>query len=117
MMKFKNPADGSEAVIPATARLWAILFGPVYFAAKGLWGVALIETVLSLAMLTDVRLVAVLWIGIGLSADYYLARRYRRRGWVAEGPALAKQKTSWVAWLLLILMIPVFAYFLANSIT
>jgi hypothetical protein len=39
------------------------------------------------------------------------------RGWVAEGPALAKQKTSWVAWLLLILMIPVFAYFLANSIT
>jgi hypothetical protein len=116
MRKFKNPADGSEAVIAATARLWAILFGPFYFAAKGLWGVAIIETVLSLAMLADLRVVAVLWIGIGLSADFYLARRYRRRGWVTEGPDPSKRKTSWVVWLLFLLLIPVFAYFVANSI-
>ena len=119
-MKFKNPSDESVETIPATARLWALLFGPIYFAAKGLWVLAVVETVLCIVMLADPKLIAIIWIAFALSADTALAKRYRRRGWVAEGVAeegaAPKQKTSLVVWLLLLLMIPAFIYFAASQV-
>jgi hypothetical protein len=61
-------------------------------------------------MVTTPQTLAFIWIAFALSADISLAKHYRRRGWVTEGPDPSKRKTSWVVWLLLLLLIPAFIY-------
>jgi hypothetical protein len=118
MMKFKHPANESEATIPATARLWALLFGPAYFAAKGLWVVAVVETVLCIATVTIPQVLAFVWIAFALAVDTSLAKHYRRRGWVAEGAVpQQKRKTSLIVWILLLLLIPAFIYVAVSNVT
>jgi hypothetical protein len=46
---FMNPANGYVVNIPKLAALWALLFGPFYFAFHGQWRHVLIMVVLAIA--------------------------------------------------------------------
>lgn len=40
----EHPVSGTKKVILGGAhRLWCFLFGPIYYACKGMWGMALIS--------------------------------------------------------------------------
>lgn len=74
-MKFTNPANGYVET-SSHPWLWAILFGPFYFAFKGAWAFVFISFVLAL-----------LTLGLSSFVFPFFARRiveatYLRKGWM-----------------------------------
>ncbi|WP_138110425.1 DUF2628 domain-containing protein [Burkholderia humptydooensis] len=90
---FENPSNGYREVInPMTSGLCAIIFGPLYFAIKGVWGLAITEFLISVALIAmhpALILVAFLIQAIiGSLASDMIAKRYLQRGWkeIKEAP-------------------------------
>lgn len=74
-MRFKNPANNYVEELTAPW-LWTLLFGPLYFASRGVWSHALISLVL--ALLTA----GVSWLIYPFFASVLVQRHYLRSGWV-----------------------------------
>lgn len=99
---FQNPQNDHRESVDSLAILWSLLFGWIYFAAKGLWAHIAIQViiVLSLGMLTGGpgALIAVpLWLVYACLAPSIIAGRYRTAGWreVREGyPAVDRSASS-----------------------
>ena len=78
--RFRNPSNGYEENV-GRAWLWCLLFGPVYFAAKGIWGHAAIS--LLLAILTSyVFGFFISWFIYPFFANAIVRKHYLRNGWV-----------------------------------
>jgi hypothetical protein len=77
-MKFRNPTNGYEETAYAPA-LWCLLFGTLYFAAKGIWGHAFISLVL--ACCTG----GLSWLIYPFAARGIVEGHYLRRGWQKIG--------------------------------
>lgn len=86
MATFKHPSNGYEESVSILAPLWALLFGPLYFAVKGAWGAAVIETILLVIAFSTaifaVFLVPVVWVIFAIAALGIVNRTYLRKGWV-----------------------------------
>lgn len=83
---YKNPHNGYEESVDLGDIFLAILFGPLYFAAKGVWGWAIIMSTFSSFLLLvpfyQTALMAVIpYILIGFSAGNILNVHYQRLGW------------------------------------
>lgn len=73
---FKNPANGFVEKISGLAWLWVFLFGPIYFAVKGVWR----HVFMSIA-------IGVITMGVSIFvypfyAGRILRKEYLRRGWL-----------------------------------
>ncbi|WP_148311823.1 hypothetical protein [Burkholderia pseudomallei] len=93
MRIFENPSNGyRETINPTATGVGAIVFGPLYFAVKGILGVAFAEfliTAVLIAIHPALILVAFLiQATIGGFASEILAKRYLQRGWkeIKEAP-------------------------------
>ncbi|WP_152603460.1 MULTISPECIES: hypothetical protein [Burkholderia] len=91
---FENPANGyRETINPTASGVAAIIFGPLYFAVKGIWGCALAEFLISCVLIAiHPALILVAFLiqaTIGGFASDMLAKRYLQRGWkeIKEEPA------------------------------
>jgi hypothetical protein len=69
--------------------LWALLFGPIYFAVRGAWGAAVIQGIaIILAFSTGpfvLFLLPPVWLAGAIVANGVLRRRYLRMGWRPAG--------------------------------
>jgi hypothetical protein len=74
-MKFKNPINEYTEEI-GSAGLWALLFGCLYFAIKGVWAHALVGLVL--AIMTW----GISWLIYPFFASNIMRKHYLRKGWV-----------------------------------
>ena len=72
---FVNPANGHAERV-GLARLWVLLFGVFYFAAKGMWRHAI------LLFLLAVPTLGVAWVYYVLTAPKHVRHHYLERGWV-----------------------------------
>lgn len=89
---FLHPIHRTEVRIQPTARLWAFLFGPVYFATQDLWAHACFFSALFVlsAFIHPIFAVSV-WLAYGIAAPKLIIWTYRKRGWdefvVTDRPA------------------------------
>lgn len=82
MLTYKNPTNGYKETIEEISKLWATLFGPAYFAVRGVWSWAVIAFIISfitLAISPIVYLIAC--VIIGLNAPTILEKHYNKMGW------------------------------------
>lgn len=76
-MRFRNPTNGYETRGGGAASiLWAFLFGPLYFIARGVWSHAVISLVL--AVIT----VGASWLVYPWFAPMLINRHFLRAGWI-----------------------------------
>lgn len=78
---FKNPAN--QYVVKATGNfwlLWALLFGPFYFAYKGLWGHTFF------GILAAIATFGLSWLVYPFFAGTLVRRRYLEMGWLETSP-------------------------------
>ena len=68
--------------------LWCLLFGPIYFAAKGVWLHAVIALIAALATS------GLSWLIYPFFAKGIVCRAYARRGWQPVGTAQPEQQPS-----------------------
>jgi len=78
-MRFRNPANGYEENANHPG-LWCLLFGPVYFAAKGIWSHMVAS--LLLAVVTG----GISWLIYPFLARKFVRADYLRRGWIEVAP-------------------------------
>lgn len=78
-MKFENPANGHIERTPIFAWLWTLLFGPIYFAIRGVWTHAVASFLLGGLTL------GVSWLLYPLLAGGIIRRHYLRKGWIPLG--------------------------------
>jgi hypothetical protein len=74
-LRFRNPANGYEEDV-GSPWLWCLLFGPIYFAAKGVLTHALASLVL--AVISH----GISWILYPFFARRIVEKHYLRNGWV-----------------------------------
>jgi hypothetical protein len=74
--RFRNPANGYEEDA-SSSWLWCFLFGPLYFALKGIWTHAAFSA--GLAILTC----GISWLFYPFFAKSIIRRSYLRKGWIA----------------------------------
>ncbi len=74
--KFRHPVNSHVETVPRFAWLWTILFGTLYFIARGVWSHAVISFILA-------------WLTWGASNLIYsffsgkiIVAHYRKRGWI-----------------------------------
>jgi hypothetical protein len=86
-MYFRNPSNGyiEHVSVPF---LWTMLFGPLYFAVRGVWGHAIIS--FFLAVLT----VGLSWLFYPFAARSIMETSYLRKGWVPLTRAQVKAQTG-----------------------
>jgi uncharacterized membrane protein len=74
-MHFQNPANlyVERVSLPG---LWSFLFGPLYFAAKGVWTHAIVSVLLALATF------GLSWLIYPFFAAQIMETHYLRRGWI-----------------------------------
>lgn len=73
--RFRNPANGYEEEA-TSSWLWCLLFGPAYFALKGVWTHMVFAAALALVT------AGISWVIYPFFAKDIIARNYLRRGWV-----------------------------------
>jgi hypothetical protein len=84
MMHFKNPANGYiEQATGKFSMLWAMVFGPFYFARKRMWLHAFMSGIVAAGTMGAGMLV------YGLFAPGLVKKDYLRRGWVEVNPVFA----------------------------
>lgn len=72
--------------------LWAYLFGPFYYAAKGLWGHAIIFFLLIAPTL------GLIWLLYPLFADGLIRRKYLEAGWtIVDRPTYVQDRNARLA--------------------
>lgn len=74
-MKFRNPANGYEEEV-GPAGLWCLLFGFIYFAAKGVWTHAIASLVLAFCT------AGASWLVYPFFAREAVEKNYLRKGWI-----------------------------------
>lgn len=77
MMTFTRPSNGFTVRLRAP-RFWTFLFGPLYFAAHGVWSHAFISFVAALFT------AGLSWLVYPWFAPHILERAYLRNGWRAK---------------------------------
>ena len=75
MMTFKNPANGHRETVSGYTWLWCLLFGPFYFAYKGIWKHVAISLVLAI-FTADLSAFIYAFFAKGIVID-----SYRNKGW------------------------------------
>lgn len=76
-MTFRNPSNGyTESMNPLAVGVWALLFGCLYFAAKGIWFHAVIGLILALITY------GASWLIYPFFAPGIVRTHYLRKGWV-----------------------------------
>lgn len=95
---FENPDDGQRATVRATASLGALLLGPLYFVARGIWSAAALFALVAFGpmLIAGPLIVAALelaalwamavWLAFAVLAPRIVADTFRRHGWT-EVPA------------------------------
>ncbi len=85
-MRFKNPANNYEEAVTVPF-LWTILFGFIYFAAKGVWTHAAVSLILVLAASSFTFGIGglIVWLIYPFFARSIVRAHYLRRGWVESG--------------------------------
>lgn len=73
-MRFQNPANGYEEEFRHPG-LWCLLFGPLYFAVRGVWTHAIVSALLAMGT------VGLSWLIYPFFARRILETSYLRRGW------------------------------------
>jgi hypothetical protein len=86
-MKFKHPTNGYEETTDHPG-LWCLLFGPAYFAFKGIWTQAAAS--LLLALFTG----GLSWLIYPFFARNAVRKDYLRRGWIELDPPPPAQPVS-----------------------
>jgi len=81
-MWFKNPQNGYTEGI-ANAWVWALLFGCLYFAIKGVWTHAIVGLILAIMTM------GLSWLIYPFFTDSIMRKHYLRSGWVELKPAPA----------------------------
>jgi hypothetical protein len=83
---FKNPANNyTEEVNSTVAFLGALLLGPIYFAARGIWSVALFLfalNVISFLVLPFFLIAIPMHLGMAIGAASMIKSKYLRQGWI-----------------------------------
>lgn len=78
MIRLKHPQSGYvEKIRAGRTVLMSLLFGPLYFAMRGVWGHALVGLCLSWMILP--------WLVYAFLAPSIIRRHYQRQGWVLVG--------------------------------
>jgi len=75
-MKFKNPVNDYIEEISVIVWFWMLLFGPFYFAFKGIWGHAVGSAVL--VVLTA----GIAWFIYPFFSKSIIKKHYLRHGWI-----------------------------------
>jgi hypothetical protein len=84
---FRHPWNGYvEKATTSYTWLWALLFGPFYFAHKGAWRVFVI------AMFLDTITAGLLWLVYPFFAKRLIIKNYRQSGWVELHPPSGRQR-------------------------
>jgi len=83
---FEQPSNGHrESMSDGGSFLGALLLGPLWFLATGLWAHAVIYTLLALLAITTgplaIFFLPLLWTTYAAFAPRLLEKRYRRTGW------------------------------------
>ena len=73
-MKFRHPSN--DYIVEANyMRLWVFLFGPLYFAFRGIWGHFF------LSLLLAIPTFGISWIYYVIAAPGIVRKHYLERGW------------------------------------
>jgi hypothetical protein len=95
---FKNPSNGyTEEVNSTTAFLGALLLGPIYFALRGIWGVAIFLFILNALsfLIIQLFLIAIpLHIIMAMTATSMIKTKYLRMGWINEDLSQAAKNSD-----------------------
>jgi hypothetical protein len=79
--RFRNPANGYVEEIGAPW-IWCLLFGCIYFAARGIWTHAVAAFLLALFTW------GLSWLIYPFFAREIVEHHYLRRGWIPVGPTV-----------------------------
>ncbi|WP_429574878.1 DUF2628 domain-containing protein [Paraburkholderia sp. UCT70] len=84
---FEHPSNGHIEVVTGTSVIWAMLFGPLYFAYKGAWSWAAIEFLASVGLsvgggILGFALAMTFQFVVALCARGIVTRSYQSRGWL-----------------------------------
>jgi hypothetical protein len=82
------PVRQAEVERNSVPFLWCLLFGPIYFAAKGVWLHAVI------ALLAALATMGLSWLIYPFFAKGIVYKAYARRGWQQVGTAQPEQQLS-----------------------
>ena len=74
LMIFKNPSNGYQEKVTGFAFLWALMFGVLYFAYKGVWRHFVIGVILNFVTLGTV------WLIYPFFAKIIVVNQYRKSG-------------------------------------
>ena len=75
-MKFKNTQNDYIEEVSGLTWLWALLFGGIYFAVKGIWTHAIVGIVLA------VPTFGLSWVIYAFFAKNIVRASYLKKGWV-----------------------------------
>ena len=75
-MKFKNQMNGVVEELPPLAWLWTLLFGIIYFAARGIW------THFIVGLLVGILTGGLSWLIYPFFAKKIIREHYLSNGWV-----------------------------------
>ncbi len=81
-MRFRHPLNGHiESGGGLLTFIWCLLFGPLFFAVRGIWGHAVVSLVLAIST------AGLSWLIYPFFAPLIIERHYLRAGWskVAHG--------------------------------
>ncbi|MCH2547802.1 MAG: hypothetical protein MK052_09375 [Alphaproteobacteria bacterium] len=93
-MKFQNPQNGYTEEV-TDYRLWAFLFGPLYFAYKGVWHMFLVAAVVqSIAFVVNPGIWILTCAGVAALAGGEIRKGYLKKGW-SEVADDAKDAPYW----------------------
>ena len=75
-MAFQNPANGYIETVPDRVWLWVLLFGGIYFLAKGVW------THAAASLATACVTFGISWLVYPFFAKQIMVAHYLHNGWI-----------------------------------
>lgn len=82
MLTYKNPTNGHKETVAEISKLWALLFGPAYFAFRGAWRWAIITFIISYVTINvSIVIYLLACLIIGLCATKILENHFNTAGW------------------------------------
>ena len=76
MMQFENPSNGYRESISGLTWLWALIFGALYFAYKGIWRHFVIGLILGIFTF------GISWLLYPFFAKGIVVNHYNKQGWI-----------------------------------
>ncbi|MFO0271347.1 MAG: DUF2628 domain-containing protein [Gemmatimonadota bacterium] len=83
MRVYEHPLNGYREEVTRWAMLWALLFGPLYFIAKGAYGLAFLIFLIAIVIAVPTAGVGpfIVHVIVVFATPSLLDRSYMRRGW------------------------------------